>query len=66
MIQLGMIDNLGRLLQVEEENISFYTLEYATALLMNLSLRTAGKDEIESTQVDMLMILNNLLEHENL
>lgn len=49
MIELGMIDHLGRLLQSEEENISFYTLEYATALLMNLSLRTAGKDCIEET-----------------
>jgi len=65
MIELEMIDWLGRLLKFEAENISFYSLEYATALLMNLSLRTAGKNKIENSQLDMLSILNGLLEHEN-
>lgn len=32
---------------------------------MNLSLRTAGKDKIEKSQLDIIAILNNLLEHEN-
>lgn len=32
---------------------------------MNLSLRTAGKDKIESSSFDILAILNNLIEHDN-
>jgi hypothetical protein len=66
MIELDMIEHLARLLKHEEETVSFYTMEYATALLMNLSLRTAGKDKIEYSTTDILMVLNNLLEHENL
>jgi len=60
-----MIDWLENILKNEIENTSFYTLEYATALLMNLSLRTAGKDKIETSN-ELLPTLNNLLEHENL
>lgn len=66
MIELNMIDWLGKLLKFEADSISYYSLEYGTALLMNLSLRTAGKDKIESCSVDILSVLNNLLEHENI
>ena len=31
--------------------LSDYSIEYATALLMNLSLRAAGKDKCEDTQI---------------
>ncbi|CAG9330157.1 unnamed protein product [Blepharisma stoltei] len=65
MIELNMIDWLARLLKHEVDSISYYSLEYATALLMNLSLRTAGKNNIEKSQLDIIAILNNLLEHEN-
>lgn len=43
-------------------------MEYATALLMNLSLRSRGKDECEKlmTQVNILKVLSDMMEHENL
>jgi hypothetical protein len=33
---------------------------------MNLSLRTAGKDKCEESDVEILQVLNELLEHDNL
>jgi len=65
MIELDMIDWLGKVLKHEFHSISYYSLEYATALLMNLSLRTLGKDKIQSSHIDLLLVLNHLLEHEN-
>jgi hypothetical protein len=65
MIALDMIDWLGRVLKNELHSISYYSLEYATALLMNLSLRTLGKDKIQGSQIDLLVVLNHLLEHDN-
>jgi hypothetical protein len=43
-----------------------YSIEYATALLMNLSLRDAGKDKCEESDIKLLNVLNDLVEHENL
>jgi len=60
-----MIDWLGKLLKTDSEAISFYSLEYATALIMNLSLRRAGKDKIENSKIDIMQVLNSLLEHQN-
>lgn len=43
-------------------------MEYATALLMNLSLRNRGKDECEklTQSVNILKVLSDMMEHENL
>ena len=49
----------------ELEQLSDYTLEYATALLMNLSLRVEGKTKCCEIR-DILHVLNELLESENL
>lgn len=65
MIEIDMIDWLGKVLKHELHSISYYSLEYATALLMNLSLRTLGKDKIQNSHIDLLLVLNHLLEHEN-
>lgn len=65
MIEIDMLDWLAKLLKSDADTISYYTLEYATALLMNLSLRTAGKAKIEDSSVDLIRVLNGLLEHEN-
>lgn len=65
MIELNMIDWLGKVLKHELHSISYYSLEYATALLMNLSLRTLGKDKIQNSHIDLLVVLDHLLEHEN-
>ena len=45
--------------------LSEYTVEYATALLMNLSVRTLGKIKCEDPNVGILDAMNNLLENEN-
>ena len=45
-------------------------MEYATALLMNLSLRNRGKDECEKLateqQINILKVLSDMMEHDNL
>ena len=45
----------------------FRMIQYATALLMNLSLRQSGKDECEklSSEINILKVLTDLMEHEN-
>ena len=65
MIELNMIEWLIKLLKshIHGESVSAYSLEYATALLMNLSLRTLGKDKIERGATDVLPVLHQLLEH---
>lgn len=49
----------------EIDTLCDYSLEYATALLMNLSLRQEGKNKCEVIP-DVLQVLNELIEHENL
>lgn len=66
MIQLDMIKWIANVLKQEQETLSDYSIEYATALLMNLSLRPAGKDKCEDPGVGLLNVLNELVEHENL
>ena len=46
--------------------LSEYSYEYSTALLMNLSLRSAGKTYCEDKNLKILNVLNDLLEHENM
>jgi|EP00505_MAST-04D_sp_SCG-Rhode-Island_P004604 LisH domain-containing protein ARMC9 len=45
--------------------LSEYTIEYATALLMNLSVRTLGKIKCEDPKVGILQVMNDLLESDN-
>ncbi len=66
MIQLDMIMWISNVLKMETESLSDYSIEYATALLMNLSLRAAGKDKCEDPEIELLKVLNDLVEHENL
>jgi hypothetical protein len=47
MIENGVIRWIVQILSANTENLSDYSIEYATALLMNLSLRGKGKDECE-------------------
>ena len=63
-----MIKWISDVLKKETDSVplSDYSIEYATALLMNLSLRNAGKDKCEDPQIDLLKVLNDLVEHENL
>ena len=65
MIELGIIDWIVRLLRHETNIIGDYTLEYSTALLMNLSLRTLGKDKLETNSTEIISLLVKFLDHEN-
>lgn len=65
MIQFDVIKWIVDTVKDELDQLSDYTLEYATALLMNLSLRADGKNKCESIP-EILVVLNELIESENL
>ncbi|XP_046850759.1 lisH domain-containing protein ARMC9-like [Xenia sp. Carnegie-2017] len=68
-LQTQMIENnlIPWLIDVLEEHdsLSDYTLEYSVALLMNLCLRTAGKQKCSHDASHILRVLSDLLGHEN-
>ncbi|XP_059559489.1 lisH domain-containing protein ARMC9 isoform X1 [Myotis daubentonii] len=64
MIQDGLIFWLIDILK-EPDCLSDYTLEYSVALLMNLCLRSAGKNMCASVAGLVLKVLSDLLGHEN-
>ena len=65
MIQYGVISWIVDTIKDEIDHLSDYTLEYATALLMNLSLRADGKNKCEAIP-EILTVLNELIEIENM
>ena len=68
--QNAMIDNdvIGWLVGVlrDADALSQYSVEYGTALLMNLSLRSAGKVKCEEAELDILSVLSQLTESDSL
>lgn len=50
-----------------QDTLSDYTLEYATALLMNLSLRNKGKDSCQrlAPELNIIRELSEMMEHNN-
>ena len=71
MINLDVIKWIVNTLKKETETIGEYSLEYTTALLMNLSLRVAGKTKCEEIsngykQSLVLQVLSDLVEHDNM
>ena len=53
------------MLSTKKEELSEYSLEYGTALLMNLSLRTMGKQKCEEIKTSILELLKTLIVHPN-
>ncbi|KAM9762242.1 lisH domain-containing protein ARMC9 [Menidia menidia] len=49
----------------DSDSLSDYTLEYSSALLMNLCLRTKGKRKCADNAKQVLKVLTDLLGHEN-
>ena len=47
------------------DSLSQYSVEYGTALLMNLALRSAGKEKCTDEGLDILNVLSQLMEHES-
>lgn len=70
MIEGGVIGWIVQILRTSQDFLSDYSMEYATALLMNLSLRNRGKDECEKLateqQINILKVLSDMMEHDNL
>uniref|UniRef100_A0A287AK73 LisH domain-containing protein ARMC9 n=1 Tax=Sus scrofa TaxID=9823 RepID=A0A287AK73_PIG len=64
MIRDGLIFWLIDILK-EPDCLSDYTLEYSVALLMNLCLRSAGKNVCAQAASLVLKVLSDLLGHEN-
>ncbi|XP_032493291.1 lisH domain-containing protein ARMC9 isoform X3 [Phocoena sinus] len=64
MIQDGLIFWLIDVLE-EPDSLSDYTLEYSVALLMNLCLRSTGKNMCAKVAGLVLKVLSDLLGHEN-
>jgi LisH domain-containing protein ARMC9 len=60
-----MIEWIVNVIWNEMNTLSEYSLEYATALLMNLTLWSAGKNACEDWDLKVLSLLNDLIEHEN-
>lgn len=58
---------ISTLQQEANQNLSEYSLEYTTALLMNLSLRVQGKNKCEELPKNsVLKVLSELIEHDNM
>ncbi|GAB6031096.1 LisH domain-containing protein armc9 [Chamberlinius hualienensis] len=64
MIQRDVIEKLIVLIR-DGEFLSDYSLEYVVALLMNLCLRSAGKQRCAKQPVQVLKVLTNLLGTQN-
>ena len=64
MIDMDVIVALQQLADID--SLSAYSVQYGTALLMNLSLRTAGKGKCADDELDILNVLSQLMEHESM
>ncbi len=64
MINDNVLEWLVKLLENNEE-LSDYSLEYASALFMNLSLRSAGKKRLANDYKNTLKVISELLGNSN-
>jgi len=64
LIQLGIVRWIVDVLK-EYKELDAYTLEYVTALLMNLSLRSAGKKACLDPDLKVLEMLSSMLSIDN-
>jgi len=65
MIESGVIAWLVTQL-ADIDSLSQYAVEYGTALLMNLSLRSAGKTRCTDDALDILTVLSQLMESDSM
>lgn len=66
LIDLDLIKWTVNILSTEKSTLSEYFSEYATALLMNLSLRSKGRQRSEEICSKLVKVLLDLLRHPNL
>ena len=65
MIEKEIIIWIINLLKYSRNSLSEYTLEYSTALFMNLSMRIQGKIKCEEPKEEVLSVLIDLIESDN-
>ena len=66
LIELNIIHYIVDLFSYESNNLSDYTTEYGLALIMNLSLRKAGREKFENVAEKTLQILLNFFDKNSL
>ena len=67
MIECNVIRWIIQILRGNQDTLSDYTLEYSTALLMNLSLRNRGKDACQKLypEINIIRELSDMMENSN-
>ena len=65
LIELNVIHYIVDIFTYQGNNLSDYTVEYGLALIMNLSLRKAGRDKFESVAEKTLKILSKFMDKDS-
>jgi hypothetical protein len=65
MIHRGLVPTCFRILRNERSTLSTYSLDYFTALLMNLCLRQEGREQCELLDFDIFEVLGALLQFQS-
>jgi len=66
LIELNVIHYIVNLFAYESETLSDYTIEYGLALIMNLSLRKAGREKFEAIADKTIQILQKFMDKDNI
>lgn len=66
LIQSDIIKWALSILSNEKATLSTYTLEYLAALILNLSLRTIGKNKFEEVRFSIMSFLRDYINHPNI
>ena len=66
LIEMDIVKWAVSVLVNERSLLSDYSLEYLSALVLNLSLRTIGKDKFEEIKYSVMGFLSEFLQHDNI
>ena len=66
LIELNVIHYIVNLFTYESDSLSDYTVEYGLALIMNLSLRKAGREKFEAIADKTIQILQKFMDKDNI
>ena len=66
LIELNVIHYIVDIFTMEAETLSDYTIEYGLALIMNLSLRKAGREKFEAVYDKTLQILLKFMDKDSI
>ena len=66
LIELNVIHYIVNLFSYEADSLSDYTIEFGLALIMNLSLRKAGREKFEAIADKTIQILQKFMDKDNI